>query len=315
MFLIPFLILFVIFSFNLIFSSFNLNQLFLLNGLFDFYDTEQWYSFIMIPFGLPYSMALDLFFFFLISLVIVSSYCMLSFKKLMNSLIHLILIFIIMGLLLLLLNFDFLAVLTLLIYVGAIMVFFLFAILLLLKFFSFKVVTIAKNKLITRFDYLLLLYFFVTLVVFCYSLFFESIEVSEDFYHCITFGFIERSYDLCWDVLNPFLYVPSLFLAFIFLLKFEYIEECFFFDHHAGDTNLEFLEFLELETLYQDVSLSNLAINLSELDLIHVYGLQLYIYYSFLIISAAILLSLVIFAALKISKPFKSILISKYLYK
>ena len=83
----------------------------------------------------------------LLTLIVTSMFYVIFLKKFISSLTHMITAFVLIAVLLFSLNLDFLAILTLLIYIGALLIFFLFAILLLLKFFSFKQLFSINNVL------------------------------------------------------------------------------------------------------------------------------------------------------------------------
>jgi NADH:ubiquinone oxidoreductase subunit 6 (subunit J) len=83
----------------------------------------------------------------LLILIVTSMFYVVFLKKFISSLTHMITVFVLIAILLFSLNLDFLAILTLLIYIGALLIFFLFAILLLLKFFSFKQLFSTNNVL------------------------------------------------------------------------------------------------------------------------------------------------------------------------
>jgi len=83
----------------------------------------------------------------LLTLIITSMFYVVFLKKFISSLTHMITAFVLISIFLFSLNLDFLAILTLLIYIGALLIFFLFAILLLLKFFSFKQLFSTNNIL------------------------------------------------------------------------------------------------------------------------------------------------------------------------
>lgn len=240
------------------------------------------------------NMSLNLVFFLLLSVLLVSSFCVVYFKKLMNSLIHLIIVFITVGLLLLLLNLDFLAVLTLLIYIGAIMVFFLFAILLLLKFFSFKTLSQSKSFLISMLDLLLLIFSFFGFSFFCYAYNIDYFDfyTSENFFihdNAIAI-FIENS-------INRINYDQEFDKEFKFLFCLNNIFDALFTPPSNVAPNHSFYL---------------LSMNIFYLDLVHVYGLQLYTVYSIFLIVAGLLLSVVIYAALSISRPYR--FDSRFLY-
>jgi NADH:ubiquinone oxidoreductase subunit 6 (subunit J) len=336
------------------------------------------------------SKLLYLTFFLLLSFLLISSYCVLYFKKLMNSLTHLIIVFLTVSLMLLLLNLDFLAVLTLLIYIGAIMVFFLFAILLLLKFFSFKTLPQSKSFLISFLDLLVVIFTVFSFVFFCstyYNVFLEyyisdindSSPIIVEFSQMVatTVAFVEQSMPV-----ETLLYDPSAIEAVfdptcealaklvdeitfiqnyfpekvwwsgdvagyiqaqfkirdkilsemgeageIYILYKNYINDIFdyekpfdaaFFNDMMDHSfpffvDLDFdLEFDFLIAVAFDVEFDNnysclhLLINHSlYLDLVHIYGLQLYTVYGLFLIVAGILLSIVIYAALNISRPYR----------